>query len=177
VEFASIEGIQSRPVPQFPGIMLNAAKAAFIGRYTSMSVAARDARNRPVVGRALGCSVSADHRRLTVFLSASRAGPVLECLEENGAIALAVTRPTTNETLQLKGTVVDILPPTADDAAEIAAYRESFVAELAALGYGGEFSRGVVAGGEDSVAVVFELVAVFDQTPGPKAGTRMEGRA
>lgn len=157
--------------------MLNAAHAAFIGRYTSMSVAARDARNRPVVGRALGCRVSESRSRLTVFLSASRAAPVLACLKENGAIALAVTRPTTNETLQLKGSVVEILPLAAADAAEMAAYRESFVAELTALGYGREFSKGVLAGNEDSVAVVVELLSVFDQTPGPRAGTRMDDRA
>jgi len=156
--------------------MLNAAHAAFIGRHTSMSVAARDARNRPVVGRALGCRVSESRSRLTVFLSASRAAPVLVCIKENRAIALAVTRPTTNETLQLKGSVVEILPLAAADAAEMAAYRESFVAELTSLGYGREFSKGVLAGNEDSVAVVVELVSVFDQTPGPRAGTRMEGR-
>ena len=156
--------------------MLSEANAEFIRRFTSMSVATRDAQMRPVVGRALGCRVSADRRRLTIYLSASRAAHLLDCLRDNGAIALAVTRPTTNESLQFKGKVVEILPLSADDSAEIAAYRESFVAELASVGYNPEFSRGVLAGGDDSVAVVFEPVAMFNQTPGPKAGTKLETR-
>jgi hypothetical protein len=156
--------------------MLTEANAAFIQRFTSMSVAARDAQNRPFVGRALGCRVSADRRKLTIFLSASRALQVLECLRLNGALALAVTRPTTHETLQLKGTVLDIGPPSSDDWTEIAAYRESFVQELASVGYRPDFSREVLAGSEDSVAVVFEPLTMFNQTPGPKAGTRLEGR-
>ncbi|MBE0614092.1 MAG: pyridoxamine 5'-phosphate oxidase family protein [Burkholderiales bacterium] len=156
--------------------MLNEQCANFIQRYTSMSVAARDAHNRPVVGRALGCRVSADRRKLTVFLSGSREALALECLRENGAIALTVTRPTTNETLQFKGTVRDILTPSDADRAEIAAYRQSFVEELATMGYEPGFSDAVLAGSEDSMAVVFEPSAIYDQTPGPKAGAKLETR-
>ncbi|MDP1536501.1 MAG: hypothetical protein Q8L95_04890 [Burkholderiales bacterium] len=156
--------------------MLTPAHAAFIARHTSISVAARDARNRPTVGRALGCRVAEDLRTVTVFLSASRSAEVLACLRENCAIALAVTRPTTNQTLQLKGMVTAIVPATVDDTAEIAAYCESFVEELAVLGYGAELARGVLAGADDSVAVVFALGAVFDQTPGPQAGRVMDAR-
>jgi len=163
--------------------MLSEANATFVQRFTSMSVAARDAQNRPVVGRVLGCRVSADRRRLTIFLSGSQSAQVLECLRTNGAIALAVTRPTTHETLQFKGTVLDIVPPSADDRVEIAAYRESFVEELTSIVYGPEFARGVVSGDDDSLAVVFEPLAMFNQTPGPKAqgprpkaGTRLDGR-
>jgi hypothetical protein len=154
--------------------MLNEQCASFIQRFTSMSIAARDAQNRPVVGRALGCRVSADRRRLTLFLSSSREAQALACLRENGAIALTVTRPSTNETLQFKGKVLDILPLSDADRAEIAAYRQSFVEELAALGYEPGFTRAVLAGSEDSVAVAFEATEIYDQTPGPKAGTLLE---
>lgn len=156
--------------------MLSEAHAAFVRRFTSMSVGARDAQNRPVVGRALGCRVSPDGRRLTVFLSASRAAQLLECLHDNGAIALAITRPTTHETLQFKGSVVDIRALSAEDKIEMEAYRESFVQELAAIGYNRKFASGILAGSEDGVAVEFEPVAMFDQTPGPRAGTRLAAR-
>lgn len=154
--------------------MLSKANAVFIRRFTSMSVAARDAHMRPFVGRALGCRVSTDRRRITIFLSASRAAQLLECLRENGAIALAITRPTTTETLQFKGAVIDIAPPSVEDRAEIAAYRQSFVQELVSLGYNREFTQGILAGSEDCLAVVFEPAAIFNQTPGPKAGTRLK---
>ena len=154
--------------------MLSEANAAFVKRYTSMSVGARDAHNRPVVGRALGCCVSPDRRRLTIFLSASRSAQLLECLRDNGAIALAVARPKTAETLQFKGSVSAIRPLTAEEKIEIEEYRESFVQELATIGYNRQMASGVVAGAEDAVAVVFEPVAIFNQTPGPKAGTKLE---
>ena len=89
-------------------------------------------------------------------------------------IALAVARPTTAETLQFKGPVRDIRPLSAEDKVEIEEYRESFVQELAGIGYNREMANGVVAGAEDAVAVVFEPVAIFNQTPGPKAGTKIE---
>lgn len=157
--------------------MLSKANAVFIQRFVSMSVAARNAQKRPFVGRALGCRVSADRRRITIFLSKSRAAQLLECLRDNGTIALAITRPSTNESLQFKGAVLDIVPPSADDRTEIAAYRESFVQELESLGYGREFAQGILAGSEDCVAVVFEPAAMFNQTPGPKAGTKLKSRA
>jgi hypothetical protein len=156
--------------------MLSEANALFVKRFTSMSLGARDAQNRPVVGRALGCCVSADRRRLTIFLSASRAAQLLECLRNNGAIALAVTRPTTHETLQFKGSVLDIRPLSAEERTEMEEYRESFIQELAAIGYNRQMASGVVAGPEDALAVVFEPVAIFNQTPGPKAGTKLEAR-
>lgn len=154
--------------------MLNEQCANFIPRFTSMSVAARDAHMRPVVGRALGCRVSADRRRLTLYLSGSREAQLLACLRENGMIALTVTRPTTHQTLQFKGRVLEILPATDADRAEIAAYRQSFVEELASVHYEAAFTRAVLAGDEDCVAVTFEPTAAYDQTPGPKAGTVLE---
>ncbi len=101
---------------------------------------------------------------------------MLECLRNNGAIALAVTRPTTHETLQFKGSVSDIRPLSAGERVEIEEYRESFVHELAGIGYNRQMASGVVAGAEDAVAVVFEPVAIFNQTPGTTAGTKIEAQ-
>ncbi|MBT9613201.1 MAG: pyridoxamine 5'-phosphate oxidase family protein [Burkholderiales bacterium] len=153
--------------------LLTEANAAFLPHRTSMNVAARDAQNRPAVARGLGCRVSADRRKLTVYLSTTHSAQVLQCLRENGAIAVAVTRPKTHETLQLKGMVLDIAPLTADDRAAMIAYQDSFVDELAQIGYRTEFTRTLLAGSEHCVAVVFEPTEMFNQTPGPKAGEKM----
>jgi hypothetical protein len=156
--------------------LLSEADAAFIQRYTSMNVAARDAQNRPALARALGCRVSEDRRKLTLFISTSHSAQVLQCLHENGAIAVAITRPTTHETLQFKGEVTNITPLSSDDRAAMLAYRESVIEELARVGYRREFVETVLAGGEDSVAVMFEPTEVFNQTPGPKAGEKLGAR-
>jgi hypothetical protein len=72
--------------------------------------------------------------------------------------------------------VRDIRARSMRDTEEVAAYRQSFVDELALLGYDSRFSEAVVDGAEDCVAVVFEPTAIYDQTPGPKAGSRLDGR-
>jgi len=150
--------------------LLDEAAATFIRQRTSISVAARDADNLPDIARASGCLASADRRRLTVFLCPDQAAHVLDCLRDNGAIAVAVTRPSTHQTLQFKGRVVEIAPMSAADRAALAAYLESFVDEIGLLGYRAEFARAVVPHADDCLAVTFEPTALFDQTPGPKAG-------
>lgn len=142
-----------------------------------MNVAGRDAENRPALARGLGIRVSPDRRTLTVFLSETHSSQLLQCLRDNGAIAVAVTRPKTHETLQFKGRVREIRPLSIDDREAMAAYQDSFAEELETLGYRREFTRQLLAGSENGVAVVFEPTAVFDQTPGPKAGEKLGGKA
>lgn len=156
--------------------LLNEAHAAFIQRRTSMNVAGRDAHNRPALARGLGIRVSADRSTLTVFLSTTHSARLLQCLRDNGAIAVAVTRPTTHETLQFKGQVREILPLSDEDIEAMATYQDSFAAELEPLGYRRDFVRQLLAGSEHGVAVVFEPTAMFDQTPGPKAGEKLGER-
>lgn len=153
--------------------LLSEAHAAFVQRRTSMNVAGRDAEKRPALARGLGIRVAPDRRTLTVYLSTTHSARLLQCLRDNGAIAVAVTRPTTHETLQFKGRVREILPLSDADIEAMAAYRDSFTAELEPLGYRRDFVRQLLAGSEHGVAVVFEPTAMFDQTPGPKAGEKL----
>jgi hypothetical protein len=153
--------------------LLSEAHAAFVQRHTSMNVAGRDAHNRPALARGLGIRVAPDRLTLTVYLSTTHSARLLQCLRDCGAIAVAVTRPTTHETLQFKGRVREILPLSDEDRAEMAAYQDSFAAELEPLGYRRDFVRQLLAGSEHGVAVVFEPTAMFDQTPGPKAGEKL----
>lgn len=157
--------------------LLSEANAGFIQRFTSMNVAGRDAHNRPALARGLGIRVSPDRRTLTVFLSETHSSQVLQCLRENGAIAVAVTRPTTHETLQFKGRVREIRPLSNEDRQAMAAYQDSFAEELEGLGYRHDFTRQLLAGSENGLAVAFEPTAMFDQTPGPKAGNKLGAKA
>jgi hypothetical protein len=156
---------------QTPTTLLSEANAAFIQRGVSMNLASRDAGNAPAVARACGCRVSADRRRVTVFLSLAQSETVLGALAETGVIAAVFTRPSTNKTIQLKGSDARLEPLSAGDEALIAAYRESFVQDLVGIGYTRAFASAVVAGADErAVAVTFTPVAAFDQTPGRNAG-------
>ena len=154
--------------------LLDEAHTAFMQRRVAINVGARDADNVATLTRALGCRVSADRRVVTVFVSVARAQQLLDNVRANGAIAVVITRPSTHQTIQLKGTDAVITSIEESDRATIAAYVDSFVEDLASIGYRENFARTVLSGKDDEVvAVTFTPTAAFAQTPGPGAGARL----
>jgi hypothetical protein len=157
--------------------LLDAARADFITHHVAMNVASCSAARVPSVVRAHGCRVSPDRRRVTVFVSVPRAAKVIEDLRAGGGIAVVFTLPHTHETLQLKAARADVVPLAPGDAACIRAYVESLVEELCRVGYKETLGRAVMSSAdEESVGLSFEPAAAFVQTPGPKAGSRLERR-
>ena len=154
-------------------IQLDPDVVAFVeGHGVSMHAASRNAGRVPNLSRALGCRVSADRARFTVFLLASHSGDMLADFRANGAIAVVVTLPSTHRTVQLKGEDAAIEPLGDDDYIRIAKHREGFVRELTSLGYIDAWGKMLLAGERgDVVAVGFTIAAAFNQTPGPTAGT------
>ncbi|HWQ94955.1 MAG TPA: hypothetical protein VN418_05600 [Gammaproteobacteria bacterium] len=155
--------------------VLSEAHATFIQYRVTMNVAARDASLITTITRALGCRVSDDRRRVTVFLPAERCGTLLDNLRANGAIAVVAVRPSTHESIQLKGTDAVIGPLQEGDDALMTAHLDQFVADLGSIGYSEAFARRVIPDRSgEIVAVAFTPLAVFQQTPGPDAGRRLE---
>jgi hypothetical protein len=152
---------------------IDAELASFIeSGGVSMHAASRDAANVANLARPLACRVSADRTRVTVLLLASHAGAMLADYRSNRRIALVVTLPSTHRTVQLKGDDAAVEPLQDGDHALIARHREGFVRELTSLGYNGALAEILLAGARgDVVAVGFTVGAVFNQTPGPAAGT------
>ena len=155
--------------------LLDNTSADFIRHHVSINVASRDARNLPAVARAFGCCVSADRRSITVFLAPVRAATAIKNLRDNGAIAVAVSRPSTHESLQLKGVVTKIARVTETDREAIVAYLHSLAEELTDLGHEAVLIRSADQEvNEECLAVTFEPDAAFVQTPGTQAGRRLE---
>ncbi|MDD3447811.1 MAG: hypothetical protein PHF72_02105 [Gammaproteobacteria bacterium] len=158
----------SRPV-------LDAGLADFIQHHVSMNAAARDRDNRPTVARAYGCRVAPDRRRLTLLFPAGHCPALLACLAETGALAVVFSRPSTHMTIQLKGRCTGSAPASAADREVVEAYRATFIEELASLGYPPGFARAMVPpAATEWVAVGFAPETLYDQTPGPHAGRRVE---
>ncbi len=156
--------------------LLDEANADFIQHHVAINVAARNAGNVPALTRALGCRVSPDRRRVTVFVAPARTGALLEYLRANGAVAAVFSRPSTHQTLQLKGTDAVVAPIADGDRERLTAYRDSFVEELRRIGHAPPFGAAVIsAPGDDAVGVTFTPTAVFIATPGPNAGQRLKG--
>jgi hypothetical protein len=158
--------------------VLDEVQVAFMLGPVSVSVAGRDAANVPTLSRTVGCRVSADHRRVTVFVSASRSASLLDDLRSNGAVAAVFSRPSTHETIQLKGEDARVEPLAQGDTALLAAAVDVFAQELVSIGFPEHYARAVHGGAlEDYVAVSFTPAAAFVQTPGPAAGQRIDARS
>jgi len=155
--------------------LLNAAQAAFLGGPVAINVASHDAARVPSIARAFGCRVSDDQREVVVFLSQPRSRRILDDLAAGAPIAAVFSRPATHVTLQLKAAGARIQRLAAGDREIMLASGAAFIAEIMALGYSENFSRALMApAGDDAVGVAFTPEAVFEQTPGPKAGMRLE---
>lgn len=161
------------PEPSVP-LQLSVSQASFLCGPVAINAASHDAVGVPSITRGFGCRVAADRREVVILLSTQRSQAFLRDLAAGAAIAVVFSRPKTHETLQLKGGRGRIQPLEAGDREIMLAYGAAFTAEIMALGYAERFSRALTSGVQDeAIAVAFAPNAVFDQTPGPKAGVRL----
>ena len=145
--------------------------AAFLGSGLVLVVGTRDADLRPDCAIGAGLRVHADGRHVTIFLGTQPAAGTIENLRTNGAVAITASRPTNYRTFQLKGRAVRIEPTSDRERETLLAYREAFVRELEAVGWPRSIARRLSVW--PCVTVDVELAAVFEQTPGPRAGSMM----
>jgi len=139
-----------------------------------ITVASRDAAHVPSVTRALGCRVSPDRRRVTVFLLASQAATLLRDLRATGAIAAVFSQPSTHRTIQLKGSDATLGAIEPGDIELIDANAAAALADLVLSGFPESFARTLFAyDAPDLVAIGFTPSTAFVQTPGPQAGRRL----
>jgi hypothetical protein len=146
---------------------------AFLQAPLSMNVGAVERDGWPCVTRAQGVVVARDRRALTVLLSAARGRAVLDALAAGSAITLVASRPLTHATLQLKGARAERVPVSAAHKATSLRCVTAFGRELAALGYGeaAAATLATILPADALAALRFAPDIVFDQTPGPRAGT------
>jgi hypothetical protein len=72
--------------------------------------------------------------------------------------------------MQLKGVACDVADPAPEDLARAQVHLDAFVAEAQQVGVPPDGTRRLF--GPSFVAVEVEVGEVYDQTPGPGAGTR-----
>ncbi len=132
--------------------------------------------NVPSLERGLGCKVSNDRRRVTIFVAAASARVLLEDVRRSGRIAVVFTEPSTHRTIQLKAGDAAVIPAVAADRGTVAAYAEAMVGALARIGREEPVVRAMLScPREDLLAIAFTPEAAFTQTPGPRAGTPLKG--
>ena len=149
--------------------MIDRALAGFLEEGLSIHIGARDAHLQPSGARAAAVTVEPDGGHILVYVPDLGASRILPDLEANGQAAVSFGRPTDDRASQVKGIVTSIRQASPDERAIISAQWQGFMRQLEAIG----IPRDIALGWATWPAVVVRLrvTAVFEQTPGPLAGT------
>ena len=152
--------------------MLDSDNAAFILTGVSISLASCGPDRLPSMSRGLGCKLIDGGRQVSIFLRRSQSEALLENIcSSGGRVANVFSLPSSNRTLQLKGSNARIVPFVAEDIPVIDGHIADFVLEVVPLGMSEAVVRAILAyQPDDLVSVVYSPSAAFSQTPGPKAG-------
>jgi hypothetical protein len=144
--------------------VIDPALVSFLEGPCAQNVATSDLDGAPTAGRAWGVRVAAG-RFVRALVGADPA--TAANLEVTRRIALMVIDVATYRSVQVKGTITAVQPPTAADHDVYDLYVREFASALVAEGRNTPLDQALPG---SFLAVSIDVDALFDQTPGPTAG-------
>lgn len=158
-----------------PARTLPAAVKAFIERGASVMVGTRDAELVPELVRAWGPRISGDRKRVSVSVAMAAGARTIGNLLDNRRLAVTFALPADSHAIQLWGRCVATGPPRRDDLTAVQQHRDVFAQVNKGLGVPISFIEALwqreLAGSPDMVTIRFVVEQIFNQTPGPDAGS------
>jgi hypothetical protein len=142
--------------------------AEFIGGGVAAIVATRDDELRPQIARAWGIHVSADGAELTLCVEAAAGSRTRANLEARHSVAATFSLPTTYRTVQIKGDVVALAEPTAEQLEAVEEHLAAFSRDVEQVGMPADSGWRLID--RRLAAVTVAVRELYDQTPGPNAG-------
>jgi hypothetical protein len=149
--------------------MVTPSLAAFIQGGVGIHIGTCNKRLEPSGARALAVTVDEDGTHLEVFLAEVAATRLMPDLTENGQAAVSFGRPIDDRACQIKGDLVNVRPAEPREREMIQAQFEGFRTSLEHIGIPRAGSANWVVW--PAVAIRLKAKSVFEQTPGPAAGT------
>jgi hypothetical protein len=142
-----------------------------LGEGVAVVVATADEHLRPQITRGWGPQLDADGETVTLCVGAPPGSPMRANLDRGGVIAATFSLPTTYRTVQLKGPVLSVGEPGPEQLARVEEHIAAFGDQAAAV----RLPSGVAPRLREHtlVAVDMAIRERYDQTPGPKAGSRL----
>ncbi len=138
---------------------------------TTVLVATTDAHGAPWCARAVALTSSDEFATITVYLPIATSQQVIQHAAVSHRLAVAATHPLEHLSIQLKGRVLQTRVARDDEAPFV---RARLVAMADALELFGLPSRMVRSMSHwPAFAVEIRVEAIFDSTPGPKAGSQL----
>ena len=151
--------------------MISGDLADFLQQGVGIYVGTRNSALEPNGARAIAARVERDGAQLVVFLASVAAVRILPDLEQNGLAAVTFGRPVDERACQVKGTFVAARPARDDERPLLDAQWEGFTRQLEMIGVAREARSAWLRW--PAMAITLKPTAVFEQTPGPAAGTQL----
>jgi hypothetical protein len=137
----------------------------------SVIVGSVDAAGNPACCRAVGLRTTNDLATVTVFVPMATSHETIANVAATRRLAVVTTHPISHCATQLKGTVETTRPAREDEEAFIDQHFSSFGGVLNAIGYPPRLTKSVVQW--PAFALEMRVEEIYEQSPGPKAGTRL----
>ena len=149
--------------------MIDKELTAFLEGGVNIHIGTRNDRLEPNGARATAVKVDADGVHLTVYLSEVAAARLLPDLEANGHAAVVFGRPSDDRACQVKGRCVSVRAATQDEHDFVYTQWDGFLRQMEYIGVPRVGTTCWV--NWPSVAIRLKATELYNQTPGPEAGT------
>jgi hypothetical protein len=149
--------------------------AELVASGVDVYVATRNRDLEPESMLAMGARVHADGHTLTVYLPEAPAAVTQNNLLENGEVAVTLNRPSDHKSVQVKGKCQGLRPSNEADRQLQMMARAALVEQFVVVGIPRSTTRRIVWW--PSLALEVKVEAVFEQTPGPRAGEPLRAGA
>jgi hypothetical protein len=140
----------------------------------SVLVGTVDASGWPSCCRGIAIRVDDDRQGVTVYVPVATGAETVANVASTGRIAIVASEPTSHSTLQLKGRTRAVRVAAEHEAEAMDAWFDRFTDVLDAVGLPRGISRAMNRWPAFAIEVAVE--AVFEQTPGPRAGCLVKAR-
>ncbi len=140
----------------------------------SLLVGTADASGWPACCRAVALRVHPDRQGLTLYLPVATGAEAVANIASTRRVAIVASDPVSHESLQLKGRTQAVRVAEEEEAGLVEEYFERLTDVLDAVGLPRAVSRTLTRW--PAFAIEVSVEAVFEQTPGPRAGSLLRSR-
>jgi hypothetical protein len=137
----------------------------------SILVASADPRGVPSCCRGIAIASTDDLETLTVYVPVATSQDTIRNVGLTGRLAVAASNPVDNRSTQLKGSMTNARLAREDERDVVSRSLDAFAEVLDRIGVPRRLTHSVAHW--PAFAITMRVEEVYDQTPGPQAGTRL----
>jgi hypothetical protein len=151
--------------------MIDPELARFLEQGVGIHIGTRNDQLHPNGARAIAAKVEGAGSHLVVYVSEIAAARLRADLESNGQAAVVFGRPEDERSCQVKGVFVDIRSAAESERSLLENQWDGYLDQLEKIGIPRISASNWVTW--PAVAIRLKVTTVFEQTPGPQAGTQI----